>query len=58
MLMQARLEEELRKRSLDTQGTKPDLIERLHGALTAQEQVWHVLPCCTCHDWHYSRGGS
>ena len=33
--MQARLEEELRLRDLDTAGTKPQLIERLHAALTA-----------------------
>ena len=57
-LLQARLEEELRKRSLDTQGTKPDLIERLHGALTAQEQVGHALPRCTVHDRQHSRGAS
>ena len=56
--LQARLEEELRKRSLDTEGTKPDLIERLHGALTAPEQVGHALRCCTPHSFHCSRGNA
>lgn len=41
-LVQARLEEELRLRDLETAGTKPELVERLHAALTAL-QVHSVL---------------
>ncbi len=36
-LWQAELEEEMRQLSLDTKGTKQELVDRLHAYLAAQE---------------------
>ena len=41
LLVQARLVEELKTRSLDTAGTKPELVERLHATSTALQVTQH-----------------
>lgn len=42
--LQAKLEEELRRRDLDASGTKVELIDRLHKALTV-----FLVPYCPLH---------
>ena len=47
-LWQAELEEEMRQLSLDTRGTKPVLVDRLHAYLLAQEVSMHTLHVAYC----------